>query len=110
MTLHRNDGTLIRELGDSNTPELANYRMGLTEMLTIPTADGYQLPAEWTLPVDFNPAHRYPVLISIYGGREPPVSRMAGNRFRSNGWQTKGLSRSRRTIAGRDISAKKALR
>jgi len=68
MTLHRNDGTLIRELGDSFTPALADYRMGRTEMLTIPTADGYQLPAEWTLPVDFNPSQRYPVLISIYGG------------------------------------------
>jgi dipeptidyl-peptidase 4 len=68
MTLHRNDGTLIRELGDSFTPELVNYRMGRTEMLTIPTADGYQLPAEWTLPVGFNPSQRYPVLISVYGG------------------------------------------
>jgi dipeptidyl-peptidase-4 len=66
--LYRCDGTLVRELGDSRTPELAKYRLGRSEMLTISTPDGYQLPAEWTLPVDFTPSRRYPVLVSVYGG------------------------------------------
>jgi dipeptidyl-peptidase-4 len=37
-------------------------------MITIPTADGYALPAVMTLPFDFDSAKHYPVLISVYGG------------------------------------------
>jgi dipeptidyl-peptidase-4 len=70
--IYRNDGTLIRELGDSRTPELATYRIGRSEMFSITTPDGYVLPAEWTLPADFSPSRRYPVLISVYGGPNSP--------------------------------------
>ena len=34
ILVNRNDGTLIRALGDSFTPALADYRMGRTELAT----------------------------------------------------------------------------
>jgi dipeptidyl-peptidase 4 len=80
MSLFRADGSLVRDLGDSRSEEFGNFRLGRTELLTIPTPDGYQLPALWTLPIDFTPAKRYPVLISIYGG---PGSAGVGD-----GWQS----------------------
>jgi dipeptidyl-peptidase 4 len=83
LALFRNDGSLVRELGDSRTDDFASYRLGKTELFTIATPDGYKLPAVWTLPVDFSPSRRYPVLISIYGG--------PGSAGVADGWQ--GISR-----------------
>jgi dipeptidyl-peptidase 4 len=83
MALHRADGSLVRELGDSRSDDFGNFRLGRSELFTIPTVDGYQLPALWTLPTDFTPTKRYPVLISIYGG--------PGSAGVADGWQ--GLSR-----------------
>jgi dipeptidyl-peptidase-4 len=68
MTLRRGDGTLVRELGDSRTREMAEYAWGKAELFTIPSGDGYDLPASWVLPADFDPARQYPVIVSIYGG------------------------------------------
>jgi dipeptidyl-peptidase 4 len=68
LALYDGTGKLVRELGDSKTPALEQTLLGKTEMFTIHTPDGYDLPAVWILPPDFDPAKRYPVLISIYGG------------------------------------------
>lgn len=68
MALVRRNGSIVRELGDSKTGEFDNFRLALPEFVTIPTPDGYSLPAVWTLPVDFDPAKVYPVVISVYGG------------------------------------------
>jgi dipeptidyl-peptidase 4 len=82
MSLHRSDGSLVRELGDARTEDFGRFLLGKTEMFTIPTPDGYALPACWTLPVNFDPSRTYPVLISVYGGPN------AGSVF--DGW--KGIS------------------
>lgn len=68
MALYDGNGKLVRELGDSKAPVFDEYDIARTELFTIPTPDGYDLPAVWTLPTNFDPARRYPVLISIYGG------------------------------------------
>jgi len=82
MSIHRIDGSLVRELGNARTADFDRYLLGKTEMFTIPTPDGYTLPAQWTLPVNFDPSRKYPVLISVYGGPN------AGTVF--EGW--KGIS------------------
>lgn len=68
MALCDRNGKLIRELGDSRSAQLDEYYLAKTQLITIPTADGYQLPALLTLPPDMDPAKKYPVLISVYGG------------------------------------------
>ncbi len=68
LDLHRNDGRLVRSLGDSAAPQLAEYRLAKVERLTIPTPDGFNLPAVWYLPPDLDENRKYPVLLSVYGG------------------------------------------
>lgn len=68
MALYAGNGKMVREMGDARTKEFDNYDVVKPEMFTIPTADGYNLPAYWTLPMNFDPNKKYPVLISIYGG------------------------------------------
>jgi dipeptidyl-peptidase-4 len=67
MTLHRGDGTPVRVLADARTSSAGQYAWGKAELFTIPSGDGYELPAFWVLPPDFNPARRYPVLFTVYG-------------------------------------------
>jgi dipeptidyl-peptidase-4 len=68
MALYTGEGNLVRQLGDSRGSEFDSYELGKTELFTIPTPDGYDLPALWTLPPRFDPSKKYPVLISVYGG------------------------------------------
>lgn len=68
MSLHRGDGSLVRSLGDSRTKAMEEYAWGKAELFTIPSGDGFDLPAYWILPVDFDPGRQYPVIFSIYGG------------------------------------------
>jgi dipeptidyl-peptidase-4 len=68
MALCTSDGKLLRELGDSYQKDLGEYDLAATSLITIPTADGYKLPALLTLPPALEPGKKYPVLISVYGG------------------------------------------
>jgi dipeptidyl-peptidase-4 len=71
--LYRNDGTYIRTIDSSESPLLKEYALGKKELFTIPTGDGYDLPAYWILPPDFDPAKKYPVIFTIYGGPGAPT-------------------------------------
>ncbi len=82
LALLRGDGKIIRELGTSKTEAFDSYELALPSMLTIPTPDGYALPAVITRPFDFDPTTRYPVLISVYGGPN------AGSVY--DGWKSLG--------------------
>lgn len=63
-----NNGKLMKELADSKSADFDHYAFGKTEMITIPSGDGYDLPAVITYPTDFDKTKRYPVVFSIYGG------------------------------------------
>ena len=71
--LYRNDGTYIRTIDSSEAPTVREYALGKKELFTIPTEDGYALPAYWILPPDFDPAKKYPVIFTIYGGPGAPT-------------------------------------
>lgn len=75
MTLHAADGEPVRVLGDRRLPILDEYDLGKVELFAIPSGDGHDLPAVWTLPSDFDQSKKYPVIFSIYGG--PGTSRVA---------------------------------
>jgi len=63
-----NTGKVIKEISDSKSADFAKFAIGKTEMVTIPTDDGYNLPAVITYPVDFDESKTYPVVFSMYGG------------------------------------------
>lgn len=79
MGLFKSDGKPIKVLGDSKLPAMDEYNWGKVEMFTIPTEDGYELPAMWILPPDFDENKKYPVIFSIYGG---PNAASVRNSFR----------------------------
>jgi len=81
----------LKELGDSKSSDFANYAFGKTEMITIPTDDGYNLPAVITYPTDFDQTKRYPVVMSIYGG---PNAGTVTNTWKGTGnqwWANEGV-------------------
>jgi len=45
MSLYRGDGHLVRKLGDARAPAVDDYAWGKAELFTIPSGDGYDLPA-----------------------------------------------------------------
>jgi dipeptidyl-peptidase-4 len=61
-------GKLLHALDDAKLPAFDDYALGNVELFTIPSGDGYDLPAMWTLPPDFDKSIKYPVIFAIYGG------------------------------------------
>ncbi|MBC7903707.1 MAG: S9 family peptidase, partial [Gemmatimonadaceae bacterium] len=69
MALVDAKGKIIRELGDSKGADFDKYKLAKTEIVRVKSSDGlFELPMTITYPIDFDPAKKYPVLISIYGG------------------------------------------
>jgi len=66
--LFRSDGTKLETIDRSETPEMHEYSLAKKELFTIPTEDGFELPAYWLLPPGFDPTKKYPVLFTIYAG------------------------------------------
>jgi dipeptidyl-peptidase-4 len=71
--LYRTDGTWLRTIDSSESPALHETALAKKELFTIPTEDGYELPAYWIRPPDFDPGRKYPVLFTIYGGPGAPT-------------------------------------
>ncbi len=70
LELFNSAGKPVRLIADRRTELFDEYDLGTSEMLTIPTKDGYELPAMWVLPPGFDKSKKYPVIFSVYGGPE----------------------------------------
>ncbi len=81
-------GRLVRKIADSYSPVLDKYRLAKVELFRIKTEDGYELPAVWYLPPDFDKSKKYPVVMSIYGG---PGSSIVSNSY--GGGYRRGLEK-----------------
>jgi dipeptidyl-peptidase 4 len=68
LELFGSDGKSVRLIEESKSDLFDEYDLGKTELLLIPTEDGYGLPAKWVLPPDFDKTKKYPVIFSVYGG------------------------------------------
>jgi dipeptidyl-peptidase-4 len=69
MALVNNKGKIIREIATAKGEQFDNYNLPKTELVRVPSGDGlFELPVLITYPVNFDPAKKYPVLVSIYGG------------------------------------------
>ncbi|HEX8187834.1 MAG TPA: S9 family peptidase [Pyrinomonadaceae bacterium] len=72
LALHRPDGARLSVLAPPRPELLARFDVQHPELLTIPAADGFQMPARLLKPKDFRPDRRYPVIMYIYGGPSAP--------------------------------------
>ncbi|MCY7349068.1 MAG: S9 family peptidase [Cytophagaceae bacterium] len=68
LALLDKNGKLVRELGDSRGIEFERYSLAKSEIVKYPTTDGFNLPMLITYPINLDPARKYPVIISVYGG------------------------------------------
>ncbi len=78
------NGKLVRVLSETEfTYDPAKHTK--TDLIRIMTSDGFNLPATITLPLNFDPNKKYPVVFSVYGG---PNAGGVSNRFRDSraGW------------------------
>ncbi|MFC2123662.1 S9 family peptidase [Bacteroidota bacterium] len=70
----------IRKTGSSRTEELFppltqlvdKSKIRFPEITYIPASDGFNMPATILKPANFNPARKYPVIISVYCGPSAP--------------------------------------
>ena len=91
LTMYRADGSIVREIASAQTESTANYAWGRTELFTIPSGDGYDLPAMWVLPPDFDRKKTYPVLVNIYGGPDAGTVRNTWVSTPAHYWAQRGV-------------------
>jgi len=78
VRLHRTSGKLIRTIADSKNSEIEEYQLAEVEYFTIPSGDGYELPAWWVIPHDLDRKSgqkKYGVIFRIYSGPDAPTVR-----------------------------------
>lgn len=81
VTLHRADGKLIRVLDTNPVHVQDKIKMGEYKRVQIPTPDGVLLEASVQKPANFDPAKKYPVWFTAYGGpRMPQLQGGAGKK------------------------------
>lgn len=84
ITLHRADGQKVRDLAITDREQFIDYGFSETKFIQIPTSDdGTLLNASITLPRDFDPDKKYPVIVYGYSG---PGSQTVLNRRGRGYW------------------------
>lgn len=78
ITLHKSDGSKVRDLAITDKTQFDEYGFSKTKFIQIPTSDGStMLNAKITLPRNFDPNKKYPVIVYGYSG---PGSQTVVNR------------------------------
>ncbi|MCH6575959.1 MAG: DPP IV N-terminal domain-containing protein, partial [Bacteroidetes bacterium] len=54
LELFNGDGESIKLIGERKTEIFNDYKLGITELFTITTSDGVELPVKWVLPPNFD--------------------------------------------------------
>lgn len=85
VTLHDQTGKQIRVLEDNNALKntIKEYSFGKKEFFTFKTAEGTELNGWMLKPANFDPSHKYPVLMTQYSG---PNSQQVLDKWGGIGW------------------------
>ena len=83
LQLHVADGKVRDLIAGARTHLLTQFDIQYPELITVPAADGFQMPGQILKPKDFNPSHKYPVIMYVYGGPSAPTVK--------NGWSQQTL-------------------
>jgi len=73
VTVRSVDGGTAQTIAAPRTEFLAPYAVQFGDLMTIPAADGFRMPAQMLKPAAFDPSRRYPVIMFVYGGPSAPV-------------------------------------
>jgi len=97
-------GKPVRKIADAKTETMDQYAWAKAELFTIPSGDGYDLPAYWVLPVNFTPISSIPSSSAFMGVPMPA-------RFETAGWGTsRTTGRSAKLLRSASITAAGYLR
>lgn len=80
ISLIDRNGKKVKDLEAPEKVEFDPVTMARSELIRVPSTDGFMLPAIITYPVNFNKNEKYPVVFTIYGG---PDAGGVRNRFSS---------------------------
>jgi dipeptidyl-peptidase-4 len=78
------DGTKRFVLEENANPPILGFERGTLELVELKARDGTTLYASLLKPADFDPAKRYPVVVTVYGGPHAQTV--------SNAWSSSGLA------------------
>lgn len=73
LTLHKKDGTKLQTIAKPRPELLQGLNLQTPELFTIPTSDGFPMPAQILKPKNFDPGKSYPLIFHIYGGPSAPT-------------------------------------
>jgi dipeptidyl-peptidase-4 len=73
LSLHTADGALKKEISEPRSDLLAELEFQYPKLITIPTTDGFPMPAEILKPKDFDANQKYPIIFHIYAGPSAPT-------------------------------------
>ncbi|MFQ5706839.1 MAG: S9 family peptidase [bacterium] len=73
LALYRNNGKLQKLVAKPRTDLAIAYDIQMPEFFSIPTSDGFPMPAEILKPKDFDPGKKYPIIYNIYAGPSAPT-------------------------------------
>ena len=80
QSLHDGQGKLIRVIDANPSSEWKALKLGKVSFQQVKTRDGFPMESLLVLPVDFDPAKKYPVFQYTYGGPGAASVRNAWNR------------------------------
>jgi dipeptidyl-peptidase 4 len=83
LSLHSADGASRQTIAPARMEVLSRFGVQFPQLVTIPAADGFSLPAQILRPKGFKPDTKYPVILYVYGGPSAPTV--------VNAWQQAGL-------------------
>ena len=81
LVIHNKQGSVLHTLVDERPEIISDYNLQTPELFTIPTSDGFMMPAQILKPEGFNSSKKYPVIFHVYGGPSAPTvfDRWQGN-------------------------------
>ena len=81
LVIRNKQGSVLHTLVDERPEIISDYDLQTPELFTIPTSDGFMMPAQILKPKGFNPSKKYPVIFHVYGGPSAPTvfDRWQGN-------------------------------
>lgn len=85
VELRDTKGQLIKALETNKRvwDYIANHDYAHKELANFTTSDGQPIDISIIKPIDFDPSHKYPVVLDIYGG---PGAQSVYNEFTTTGW------------------------
>ena len=73
LKLYSKEGFEIKTIAQSRTELINMLDLQVPELITIPTKDGFYMPAQILKPREFNSKNPYPVIYHVYGGPSAPT-------------------------------------